>query len=122
MQYAELIQAGDGPSHYNYFRHGNDGILWDCMQIIGLANGPVEIKEDSPIWDCVINGNRLNLSDMDGAYVSFIRSWLNGNLRQNFIEVVEIHRKVLRMHDANYWRVNRNPGEVKFHKVPQKDI
>lgn len=66
-------------THYNYFKHGNDTLPWDCIQILGLHKGNVEdvgLFETSPIWDCVINGNRLNPGEMDLAYVTFIKRWL----------------------------------------------
>lgn len=65
-----------GKTYYNYFKTGSDGLLWDCINIIGLAKGDVDIKNDSPIWDCFINGFRLDLGDMDEAYIANIEDWL----------------------------------------------
>jgi hypothetical protein len=96
MQYKELeiTTEPDRVSGYNYFRHGNDGLTWDCMQIIGLAKGPVVLGEDMPIWMCSINGKYLNIRDMDQAYVAHIQKWLVGALDQPMNEILAMHRKV----------------------------
>lgn len=65
-----------GWTHYNYFRHGSDGLVWDCIQVIGLARGPLALEESSPIWTCTLNGRTLSLSSMDRAYVDFVDNWL----------------------------------------------
>lgn len=93
FQYKHLaISQRPGPTSYNYFRHGNDGLYWDCIQVIGLAQDAVRLKEDSPIWQCKINGHVLDLAEMDGAYVSFIRRWLKLP-GQKLSEILEVHRK-----------------------------
>lgn len=65
-----------GKTFYDYFRHGSDGLMWDCLQIIGLARGECVLKENSPLWSCMINGKRLSLADMDAAYIAYIQKWL----------------------------------------------
>lgn len=77
-QYKMLVQPDRiGRTRYNYFRHGNDGLVWDCMQIIALARGEVTLQEESPVWSCMINGQALKIQDMDAAYIAFIQNWLN---------------------------------------------
>jgi hypothetical protein len=94
LQYKELLNdVSFGNSSYNYFKTGKDGLEWDCIQIIGLAKGHVEIKNDSPIWECTLNGQKLNLSDMDQAYIWNVQRWLNGQY-QSLKEVYEIHERV----------------------------
>lgn len=93
-QYRELVpEDAGGSSHYNYFKHGQDGLHWDCIQIIGLSNAPPEISETSPVWDCQINGVKLNLSDMDLAYVTHVKNWIL-NPEQDFSEIEMMHNKV----------------------------
>lgn len=97
MQYKELqlpLKTPDRWSYYNYFRHGNDGLAWDCIQIIGLAQGPVWLKEESPVWECTINGKALSLAEMDHAYVEMIRRWVTNSLDQSMDEILHIHKKV----------------------------
>lgn len=92
-QYKYLVDDNSyGPTCYSYFRHGNDGLIWDCMQIIGLSRGPVNLFEKSPIWNCAINGVYLNLSDMDGAYVKQVKDWLISP-RGNFPKIKQMHLK-----------------------------
>lgn len=63
-------------SKYNYFNSGKDGIHWDCIQVYGLANGSISVANNSPKWDCQINGHRLNIRDMDKAYIKMVKSFL----------------------------------------------
>lgn len=79
MQYAYLVSPKSfGSTHYDYYHHGKDGLVWDCFQIIALAKDRVSLAEHSPIWSCTINGTVLRRGDMDGAYVEMIRNWLSG--------------------------------------------
>lgn len=94
FQYGELADrlVTSPLTYYNYFKHGSDGLAWDCIQIIGLAKDQVVLQEDSPIWKCSINGKKLNLSDMDKAYVHFIRKWL-ADKKQDLGFIRDIHHK-----------------------------
>ena len=107
LQYSELVRPRSvGHSFYNYFRSGHDGLIWDCMQIIGLANGEVEINNNSPIWKCMINGEALSLSDMDGAYVTFVEKWMSGQITQTPEFLYNIHEKTSRLNDERISRFN----------------
>ncbi len=93
-QYRHLIPGlrGRGVSLYDYYRHGGDGLAWDCIQIVGLSNGPVILREKSPVWRCLINGHTINVGGMDGAYVTDVQEWVSGRgLSINFIS--EAHEK-----------------------------
>lgn len=93
-QYKELVNGkSHGDSEYDYFRHGSDGLLWDCIQIIGLAKGNVTIREESPVWRCQINGERLSLNMMDVAYVQHLKKWL-AKPGQALSEILDVHMKV----------------------------
>lgn len=93
-QYKQLIDPGRPrlPSFYDYFRHGNDGLIWDCLQIISLASSEVQVFQDSPVWKCTINGRGLNLSSMDFAYIKEVQWWLLGN-RHDRGEIIAAHEK-----------------------------
>lgn len=80
-------------SSYNYFRHGNDGLKWDCFQIIALAEGPVDLAESSPVWKCVINGLAISLADMDEAYVKMVHEWIERPY-SDVDKLLELHKKV----------------------------
>lgn len=95
MQYEMLIRPGAfGVSWYDYFRHGSDGLAWDCLQIIGLSRASVVLDEKSPIWQCGINGQKLSLDDMDQAYVNFVRRWL-AQPGDDISRLFDIHMKVM---------------------------
>lgn len=104
MQYKMLLDpARKGFSHYDYFRTGNDGLTWDCFQIIALSNGPVRVANTAPVWDCMINGQKLFLSDMDRAYVDFVQKWIE-EPGDDLKEIEAFHQKVVkyeRDHGAN---------------------
>lgn len=98
MQYKELSGLTSEPgraSSYNYFRSGDDGLAWDCIQIIALARGPISLRNDSPTWECVINGKTQNIRDMDYAYIAMTKKWLEGSLDQSLDEILKAHQKVL---------------------------
>ena len=94
-QYRHLIHGDDnGPTHYDYFKSGADGLAWDCINIIGLASGDVKLNYKSPIWSCAINGRQLNIREMDEAYCVEIDEWLH-NPTENTDYMKKAHRKVL---------------------------
>jgi hypothetical protein len=96
FQYQELIpfpHRKKGPTEYNYFRSGKDGIIWDCLQIIALANEDISLKNESPVWKCTINGTTLKLSDMDYAYLSFVQKWVKNQHKQKLTDLFNIHKK-----------------------------
>ena len=103
MQYEELLndqgRSSNAMSEYNYFRHGNDGLVFDCLQIIALAKAEVWLNDNSPVWTCTINGQKLNLSDMDGAYIKMIKKWRAGNMHQDPAWLMEIHENATEMNE-----------------------
>lgn len=93
-QYSILVDyIRIGRSHYDYFRHGNDGLSWDCLQVIALARGVPALGEQSPVWRCMINGKSLNLSHMDAAYIAYVQAWFRYP-KHDLGEIVAIHEKV----------------------------
>lgn len=95
MQYMCLDDPdSEGDSYYNYFRHGNDGLVWDCYQIIALARGKVMVDETSAVWTCKLNGKDLSLNQMDGAYIQYLSEWLDGHKPLTKMQILEHHIKV----------------------------
>jgi hypothetical protein len=92
LDFSQMLSL-EGPSHYDYFRTGNDGLYWDTFQTIALARGPVVVRNESPIWDCQLNGRRINFSDMDNAYISAVGEWLQ-NPGDDLDELLAMHIKV----------------------------
>lgn len=97
LQYELLVDTGRlGRSYYNYFKHGNDGIVWDCLQVVGLSRGEPELKENSPVWTCIINGRTLKIGDMDAAYIGYVQRWYT-QPHQNLDLLLNIHEKTAAM-------------------------
>jgi hypothetical protein len=82
-----------GVTSYDYFKHGTDGLYWDCIQLVGLANGDLRLAEDSAVWRCVVNGKRLDIGQMDHAYIGFIDLWMK-QPKQDIGGLVELHECV----------------------------
>lgn len=83
-----------GHTSYNYFKTGNDGLLWDCINIIGTARSSYDVSNTSLIWKCQLNGEMLDLSAMDQAYIDNITAWVNGWRNKDYI--FPTHEKVSR--------------------------
>lgn len=111
-QYAMLpdLSNEDGLTSYDFYNTGKDGLIWDCIQVIGLANGDIKLRNNSPVWKCNINGWPVSIADMDRAYVKFVDQWLKRPDFQDRKSVIDAHvktRKVLENHES---RINSDPG------------
>ncbi len=93
-QYQYLQKHFRGNTEYDYFKSGNDGLAWDCTNVIGMAEAGVSINNQSPYWHCKLNGSILNLGQMDHAYISMIRDWLNAP-KSNWAYARKAHEKVM---------------------------
>ena len=104
MNQYKLIDCAwsEGESYYNYFRHGSDGLLWDCIQIVGLARGKVTLGQSSPMWQCMLNGRKLESSWMDWAYVQYVDDFLHGKY-QDINEIRNTHEKVVELEKKGLW-------------------
>lgn len=87
---------------YDYYHSGSDKIAWDCINIIGAAVGKIELKAKSPIWKCSINGIKLNLQDINEAYVDMIDDWLYGPYIPQYDSIIDKHQKVLDYLDGKF--------------------
>lgn len=66
-----------GPTSYNYYKSGDDGLYWDCIQLIGLANGnDITLSNTSPVWECQILGQRISAEWIDRSYISMVQDFL----------------------------------------------
>lgn len=84
-------------SFYDHYNTGNDGIYWDCIQMIGLHIGPVDgldIKNIAPDWTAKLNDSFISLDSMQSAYVENIDEWLKGKRLLTKTNIVKIHEKV----------------------------
>ena len=87
-------------SKYDYFRHGNDGIPWDMINILGLSEHGCDLAETSVIWDVAINGKKLKIANMDNAYVWNITNWLM-HFDSNMPYIFHAHKKCWEFLDGN---------------------
>jgi len=94
-QYDYLVDdTTSGMTSYNYFKTGNDGLGWDCINIIKHARGHISIRNTSPVWTCKINGQRINISQMDSAYIEMMTDWLKHPEYTDFRGILNAHKKV----------------------------
>jgi hypothetical protein len=104
-QYDYLIDdISTGHTVYNYFKSGGDGLAWDCINIIKHAKGIISIRNNSPIWTCKINGQKLNISQMDAAYIEMIADWLGNPDRTDFNGILRAHKKAAEL--DNLWKTS----------------
>lgn len=108
---------GSHHTTYDYYNHGSDGIVWDCIQLIGIAEGPVSLREVSPIWEATINGKPIIKDSMDNAYIKFVKHWLDGTLEQSKEDILNLHVKTARLH----WRKKDEKGHESFDWDPSED-
>ncbi len=96
-QYEYILRwSAYGPTYYDYFKSGADGLAWDCINIIGLSESLPSLHNISPIWKCAINGQELSISQMDAAYIRMIDDWYK-NPQPDHDYILEAHEKVKAM-------------------------
>jgi hypothetical protein len=88
------VKNYEGHTEYNYFKTGSDGLLWDCINIIGTARSSYCVLNERLVWECQLNGKKLDLRDMDHAYVHNITEWVDGWRNKDYI--LPAHEKVWR--------------------------
>ena len=86
-----------GITYYDYFKTGNDGLYWDCINIIGIARSSIILKNESLVWNCMLNGKKLDLREMDYAYIQNINEWVLGWRNKDYI--LGAHKKVVELYD-----------------------
>lgn len=108
---------GVGPSYYDYFHTGKDGLQWDCINIIGLANDEIYINDQSPTWQCQINGKKLTLEDVYNSYISMVKAWLDNPVPNSFY-ITKAHAKVW---ENNYVKGSyRDSSKIDKHKTSEQ--
>lgn len=76
-QYWHLAMDGEaGVTSYDYFRSGKDGLAWDVISLLALANGRVKFDQKSPFWSATINGLPVTHYDVEVAYSQMIEAFL----------------------------------------------
>lgn len=86
-----------GLTSYHFYNTGNDGLLWDCLQLLVIARHGVEFGTKSPIWEVQINGTMVPHRAINMSYVSMIEEFLKYNFnREKFWHAND--PRVLRAH------------------------
>jgi hypothetical protein len=100
---------GRGKTSYSYYNSGGDGIAWDCIQLIHMARGVIELSNDSPFWKTQINGTHLIQDYISAGYVEMVDDFITDNHVNlwNFDDILSAHKKVI----AYEIRNTRNPGK-----------
>jgi len=78
-QYLRVVQNPGtitGETTYNNFSSGKDGRAWDCIQLIHLAKGVIDIDGTSPHWKLTLNGHGVGKYEIDDIYVKMIHDFL----------------------------------------------
>lgn len=63
---------------YDYYNTGKDGVLWDCCQLIYLDQ-KAKIQTKSPIYRLHVNGQPIQLTDIERSYIWMISAFLTDN-------------------------------------------
>jgi hypothetical protein len=92
-KYAYKEDRRKGPSLYSHYNHGQDGIVWDCIQLVGLAKSKILLTDHLPTWTMEVNGNEVSRAEVDNSYVVFINEWLNGREKQLPCTILDAHLK-----------------------------
>lgn len=88
-----IFSRTSGRTYYNYFKHGGDGLQWDCFQLFVLAKGSIGLNDQSPVWTCRINGTLLSISGMDLAYVAMIEDFVGPMRKVWDLDTAEVGTK-----------------------------
>ena len=107
---------------YNFYNHGNDGLVWDCIQLIGLADGEISLREDSPTWETRINGRKVYPGSINNSYVEFLNDWIYGDSaeEQSQEDLLELHEKAYKLqekviYDGRHNSLHWHPGQDEQH-------
>jgi hypothetical protein len=114
--YSHGITEGKGPTWYDYYNSGPDGLAWDCIQLIHLAKGGIGfLAQNSPVWNCGINGRSLNRELIDLCYVKMIKDFLSNGAAYGRLwgwdDIKDSHAKALE-YEAD---LIRHPGQKHIH-------
>lgn len=123
-EYARCLSSeAEAPTNetiINNYYTGNDGLYWDCIQLIEIANGPVYFNNTDPVWSLMINGINISREMVDESYVSMIRDWMDAphNL-WDLKKAYQAHRKVLDVQEkaskeGPYWC----SGPIELNTIP----
>lgn len=98
---------------YRYYNSGNDGLLWDCINLIGMADGDIHLTKKEHIWWCMLNGLPIDRGDIDGSYEDCISKWIYGEFVESKRFMIDSFEKVMK-YEKESRGCNWNSGEEIF--------
>jgi hypothetical protein len=111
-----------GKTTYDFYNSGGDDRAWDCIQLIHLAEDGVDISGLSPLWECIVNGTRLNRERLDYCYVEMIEDFLSDNKRHGklwgYEDIYKAHEEVI-VYERSF---NRNTSPVNVNAAREKGL
>jgi hypothetical protein len=100
----------DQLTYYDFYKSGDDGLIWDCIQLFKLKSGPVYLNNKSPVWKVYINGAKVSRSSVDVSYIKMCKHFLMGNIKTCAEDLFDLHCKVKKVADgyaksykSEYW-------------------
>jgi hypothetical protein len=75
----DLVKNGTD-TVYSYYSSGNDGLIFDCIQLVDMAEDKIVLANASPIWQCEINGAIIRKESIDFSYMRMIDKYLDNDL------------------------------------------
>lgn len=96
--YYPFLEGMTGATLYDYYNSGNDGLAWDCIQLLALAQDEVMLSNRSPIWRVQINGTPLSRNLIDETYLDMLYDFIFGARESKLWgkdETIRAHEKVL---------------------------
>lgn len=81
IEYAVGLKDNEMPTIYDYYHSGKDGLVWDCIQLVGNALQKIILRNNSPVWRVVINGHAVSYASIDGSYIRMMEDFL-GNQKK----------------------------------------
>lgn len=110
---------------YDYYQSGSDGLAWDCIQLLHMAEGEIRLSNDSPVRACMINGRVYDSSHTDKLYVKMIRNFLAGD-RKKYLwpigDLVLAHKlaEIYSDWDTNEKCIDRGTGEIRINPIEKQ--
>jgi len=69
--------TGSHEINYKHFHSGNDGLLWDCCQLVYLAKDHrPTLSSEADQFSCTIDGEEISLLDIEESYSLMLMDWL----------------------------------------------
>jgi hypothetical protein len=102
-------------NYYNFYNTGKDGLKWDCIHFMRQKPENLLLKNDSPTWDCIIKGFRVDAESMHRAYIRMVKDWLEFPESEDYIDLLDAHEL------ANSLEVKQDGENQYINWHPSKD-